>query len=197
MIAICRGSSSPSGQFDPPVLRRFQWTLAAHLSLWQRGRGKKMSMVERIRPECNASSQRASDAATIRRSSSAEYRVPLNARSSPRKSSRHALRASPRRNQGDTPCKAFFVVSHSKQTKLTHARCHTFSRSLGLAPLAPSLRKNLGTGITALPTGMPNARAARQMKWDTVPLNFASKLLKTNESHPKQVGHFFDFGIGG
>jgi hypothetical protein len=31
-----------------------------------------------------------------------------------------------------------------------------------------------------------------QIKWDSVSLNFGSNSLKTNKSHIKQVGHFFD-----
>jgi hypothetical protein len=34
--------------------------------------------------------------------------------------------------------------------------------------------------------------ASRQIKWDSVPLNFRRKSLKTNESPTDQVGHFFD-----
>ena len=37
--------------------------------------------------------------------------------------------------------------------------------------------------------GVPLATA---IKWDTVPLNFAPKLLKSKRSGSKQVGHFFD-----
>jgi hypothetical protein len=39
---------------------------------------------------------------------------------------------------------------------------------------------------------LQTARAMLEIKWDTVPLDFARKPLKTKKSAPQQVGHFFD-----
>jgi hypothetical protein len=47
-----------------------------------------------------------------------------------------------------------------------------------------------GPAISAAPPAKP--LSGRQMKWDTVPLNFLHNSHKTNDGHTKQVGHFFE-----
>ena len=80
--------------------------------------------------------------------------------------------------QGDTPCKAKFYVTPTKQRIVPHAGCHTFSGTV-----AACARETLSTWPS-------NSTHSAKIKWDTVSLNFARISLKTKYSRTKEVGHF-------
>jgi len=80
--------------------------------------------------------------------------------------------------QGDTPRKALFYVTPTKQTVRPHARCHTFSRPPAAHVLETPQNRSVRRACSA------------RTKWDTVSLNFACISLKTKNSRTKEVGHF-------
>jgi hypothetical protein len=59
-----------------------------------------------------------------------------------------------------------------------------------LATVLPPLRQSSHPEIPFLLSRL--FPSAPQIKWDTVPLDFAPISLKTKYPHPQQVGHFFD-----